>query len=363
MLPLLTERLLSEWSLLFPEVARPKTIEYLGVTGSVEGGTTTFLGFGERCKGPLFAAKVHRVLAAGDKAQKEREVLSKIRACKGEFSSSVPRIILCDRIGERWVVVQSILKGQPMTAKMRRDGSPDIQRTIRDIGLVSAWLLNLQQATRPSCPSDASAALRRRLKILQEFSQIFQFSLEERAYLKGLESEFPAVLDGYETIEHGDFCRQNILISNGRSRPSLNVIDWTDSSLHGLPFNDLFFFLATYAVQARREAGVLSFVKLFEETFLEKNPYSDAVRFCVTDYCARLGIETSLLKTMFGIFLVEQAVSFYHKFAGAAKQGGLPRFILYLAAANGKSYDEAYTEQRWIYYFRSLVRRERQLIF
>ncbi|PKM92575.1 MAG: hypothetical protein CVU80_02645, partial [Elusimicrobia bacterium HGW-Elusimicrobia-4] len=179
MLDELTGRMLADWERLFPAIKRPWSIRYLGIPGSIEGGTTTFLGFSQKAETPLFAVKIHRDIDAMQKALGENSILSFLDSRSGELSTSVPQMILCERIAGTWVLVQSILDGRPMVAVMSRDGVPEPKRTAVNMRLATDWLALLHAETW-----DNTATVEQdRLEMINQFSGIFDLSSEELDYL------------------------------------------------------------------------------------------------------------------------------------------------------------------------------------
>lgn len=360
MLQALSDRILSDWGRLMPAVPRPSRLRYLGISGSVEGGTTTFLAFGPKQSAPLLAVKVHRDPDAGDRVASERAVLDAIGAAGGVPAGSVPRVFFCGDIEGHWLIVESILSGRPMRAVLTREGTPELTLAARNLDQAAAWLLELGRRTR-DLEQPRSSAVQEGLRDIEAFTSTFDLSLDERTFLKAIAAELEAPGIGSEGVQHGDFCRQNILVDSGTVPPRLGVVDWTDSKRYGLPLHDILFFVTTYGLQARRRVGINGFVRLFEETFFESNAYSRIVEACLARYCEAASVPREHLDTWLGMFLVRQAMFEYRKMQRFARNGGLPRFTLYLAAVNERGYDDALKEQLWIYFFRALVRRRRTL--
>ena len=169
-----------------------------------------------------------------------------------------------------------------------------------------------------------------------------------------LEDGIDDLLSGGLVLQHGDFCRHNILIGD-RRHPPIGVIDWTFARQLGLPLHDLFFFFAGYFSQIRRELGPETFLQIFGYTFLEQNSYSQLVRLEIEKYCGRLRLELSQVADWFTFFLVERAVFELRQTLVCAREFGLPRFLVYLGAAAGRGYADALTEQIWFRYFRRFV--------
>src|SRR5437764_5563443 len=89
----LTHHIMDAWDTHFPGSVRPGRLAYLNATGAIEGGTTTFLAFADRCKSPLFAVKVGRRAADAVRLTRESELLTRFATCRGVVAKAVPRPI------------------------------------------------------------------------------------------------------------------------------------------------------------------------------------------------------------------------------------------------------------------------------
>jgi len=321
MLNELSERVLREWSRLLPEERKPQRIQYLGLPGSIEGGTTSYLAFSERNDTPLFAVKIHRDPGHGRKALKEESTLSLLANVGGGFGGSVPRVLLCERVSQVWVLVQTILRGTPMLARSGSDGMPDARQASSNFEIASEWLSLLDSGTRDRSEVATRTLREGGLKLLKRFPSLFRLSPPELCYLESLEAALPRVCASGGVIQHGDFCRQNILLSGSSRKRKIGVIDWTDSRTCGFPLHDLFFFLATYFVQVRKETGKAGFLAAFSRTFLEKNQYSREAFRVVDAYCRHHGVVRSEIEPLFVLFLIDR-VLFPSRLLGVQLQNG-----------------------------------------
>lgn len=359
MLPELTDYLLENWAQCFPATERPETLRYFGIPGSVEGGTTTFLGFSHgRGSKPLFAVKVHRDQGVREEVIRERDVLALLQTSAGPLVASIPKVILCRQIGGAWILVQTILNGRPMSARLTASGQPDLEEATGNFALAMQWVSEMHRATRMATPSavDDPSGLR---DTIQGFTSTFNLSAGERQYLESLGKKISSFVRVGTCVRHGDFCRHNLLVEKKGTSAKLGVIDWTFSELAALPLHDLLFFLATYFLQIRTRQGPEGFTRAFEYTFLDTNEYSGLVKRCILDYCQQMQIADSDLEPLFASFLMDQAMSEYRRVLRCAKRGGLPRFTVYLAGLNNDDYGEALKEQLWPRFFRLFVERRR----
>jgi hypothetical protein len=349
----LTDRLNESWGEIFTDLERPSTIEYLGLPGSVEGGTITFLGFGLNRETPLFVVKLHRDANALERVGRERAVLDRLAACSTQIAAVVPRLLMCEEIADRWVLVQSVVPGAPLGAPMRPSGLPDLEAADRGMGRISEWLLALARETTWSAAAgrtqfvcDAGAAV-------QTFSRVFDLHPEERAHAEEL-MDFLADPSGVSPcVLHGDLCRQNVLSSSG----GIRIIDWTDSRLSGSPLHDFLFFVSTYFLQVRDKTGISGITRAFELSFLETNAYARLIRRLLMKHCTSLGIGPDEFVKLFGLFLVEQSVREYERMLLCSRYGLLPQFNTLLAPARDISMVEAVRQQIWSSLFRVFVGR------
>ncbi len=364
MLPELTSYILSKWDEFSPSSETPRRMNYLGISGSIEGGTTTFLGFVDKRRRPAFVVKIHRNLDETDEVFNERDMLIYLHSRGGSLSASVPRLIFCEKIANVWVLVQSVLDGRPMMAAMTTKGLPELENAEANMMIAKKWLVEFNLATMESIASIPASLKEHGLKQIEEFQKIFDLAKTEREYLNEIADTIAALTNQKIDLfaRHGDFCRHNILVSQDSNETRIGVIDWTFCKRAAFPLHDLLFFITAYFLQMRKYHGIMGFTKAFEDTFFNKNVYSDFVKQCLMKYCQDLGIDLSLVRSLFAMFLVERAVFEYQQLVKCSRRGELPRLTIYLAALQNKSYQEAIKEQLWIYFFHIFVREQHRLI-
>ncbi|HEY3275672.1 MAG TPA: phosphotransferase, partial [Syntrophorhabdaceae bacterium] len=324
--------------------------------GSVEGGTATCLGFVNGESTPAFAAKIFRNPDAGEEARAERDILKGIHEHSSEVGRSVPRVILCEKISGRWVLVESILQGAPMMMDMSQDGFPLIEQAIRNMKLAKDWLIEFNRA--PAKDKDGTegriASLDEKIKL---FVARFGPSENEIRFLNRMRDSVSLFArERQETyIQHGDFCRHNILIEDHGKSNRINVIDWSFSRGGLSPFHDLYFFLSTYFLQMRKENGLSGFKNAFRNSFIDTNRYSGLVREIIADYCVKLSIEPAVAPFFFGLFLLEQTLFEYNQLARCRGQGIIPRFNIYLSLIGNRGFGDVDTEILWIHFFKLFI--------
>jgi len=343
---------------------RAGRVRYIAVTGSVEGRTTTLLGFPEGQRVPAFVVKIHRDPAEREAVENERAVLEGLHARGEFFRQSVPRVLFSGRIGGFSVLVQSALAGSPMRGAVSGEGTPEPASARRNIDLSLGWLIRCQRAVATGPAPDGRDWRRLALPAIAAFRAVFDLSREEVGYLDGLRSTVEQLPAGRVPVvlQHGDFSRQNILVSGAGAAVRIGVIDWTFCRRDGLPLHDLVFFLVTYCLQARRQSDPGTLDALFEHAFLDDTGYSRLAREAVVSYCRELGIDLGLVKTLFVLCLIEQALLEYRQAVRALRSGTLPRFTLQLARAEGRPYADAVLAQPWARFFRVFVACESRFV-
>ncbi len=357
MLPELTNRILEEWSNLFPEISRPGSINYLGIPGSIEGGTTVFLAFTNEDKKPAFAVKIHRYHDAQDRALNERDVLNYIQSHGGIVATSIPKLILCEKIANVWTIVLSPIEGRPMFALMANDGMPDLRSAASNMRITANWLAQLHNIKQDSIIGISNLLKKDGIRNIEEFLRLFDLSKSEEKYVNELLDSIDIVISDRSFIKHGDFCRHNILISKDSGEVKVRVVDWTDSKLIGFPLHDLFFFLTTYYLQIRKESGIKGFIKAFEDTFLNRTLYNKLIKECILDYCKMLYINVLDVEKLFAIFLIERAIFEAHQVMKCLRRGSFPRFTIYMAEQEGLDNTQVEKAQFWIHLFKTFFGR------
>lgn len=355
MLNQLTDRLLPDWLDLFPDAKRPERLDYLCVSGSIEGGTTTFLAFAEGAKTPVFVVKVHRSAETAGRARKEKQVLDRLQ--NGPLRSVVPRAVLCENIAGSAVLVQTVLPGKPMMARLNRSGYPEEAGTAGNIALAASFLKDLKKEYGAVDPGPARACAAHQEEIAL-FSDVFRLGGRYGGYFDELGAYIGNFISSRRMawIRHGDFCRHNILLNKSLFLPEkASVIDWTFADREWLPLHDLFFFLGTYFLQIRAHEGVEGFTAAFKETFLSRNRYSAQIRSCVHEFCRDLEIDPGAVHFHFGMFLIEQAMFEFEQLRVCSGEGGLPRITVFLSLSQGGNYGDALKAQLWIHYFQSFM--------
>jgi len=352
MLPELTKYMLTNWNRFFPVTRKPNNIDFLGIPGSVDGGTTTFLAFGDQMKTPLFVIKVHRHEDVYERVTNEVKVLNYLATCDDDISNTVPRLIISKKISGVWVLVQSILKGKPMDVIINKKGTPKLKYSEKNFRLITTWLEKLSLTSRSVDDSLCNRHSQYFKETIDNFTFLFGLSAKELYLRDFIIERISSIIEEGLCIQHGDFCRQNLLVFSPLIRTRFSVIDWTDCKRFGLPLHDLFFFFTTYFFQVRR--GTLKKItESFESTFFEDNSYSKLVKYYIAKHCEALSVERSNLSARFGLFLIERAIAEYQRLLKCSNNDVLPRFTINLALSERTDFKEALKKQLWIRYFRA----------
>lgn len=364
MLTELNENLLGKWDDIFPGKRRPAKISHLGIPGSVQGETTTLMCFADRDSRPFAVVKVHRRRNSMEKAHRERDILLRLSGLPVDCVETVPRLIFCDQIGGMWAIGQTVLNGRPMEAPMTGGGMPDLTDAELNMRKTSEWLLEYGCKTREQGPCVFEEFKANWSKKLSDFCSIYEPRGDEDILLQRIADGLEMFRTSTDQIitRHGDFCRQNILVSGARRDWRMGVVDWSFVQRFSPRLHDLYFFLSTYFLQERKHHGLAGFAMAFEDTFVNENGYSRLVRKIVSDHCRRASISQPMARLQFRMFLVDQALFDHELSVKCSRNGGLPRFTVYLASLSSKGFDEALKEGIYIHYFRIFASKPDQFL-
>ena len=351
MLPELTQFIKKKWNVFFPSIPHPHNISYLAIPGAGEGGTVTFLAFLDAKKQPAFSVKVYRDYDSEKRAQNEASVLNQLKTIP-TIATTVPEVICVKSFGENWIHIQSMIKGAAMEISTRGSNLPSITLTSKHFNIATDWLICLGTNTYKYSKTN----LEYLYALLDKTKKIFIFSPQEKKFLKKLESKLSAIAFYGTIVQHGDFCRQNILLFPSFKNSLINVIDWSDSSKEGIPLADLLFFLTTYYLKARKHTGISGLIQLFETTFCDSNPYSYEIWNVIYRYIKIFKISLSDLPFLMSVILIQQACHEYDKLKYASNNGTLPKFTLALAKESHSSFQDSLKQIPWFYFFQVLVK-------
>jgi hypothetical protein len=236
---------------------------------------------------PLLAVKLPRLALFGDRVVREAANLEAVQSIRSSGFETIPRLIACDEVNGRPVLVQTALVGRALDpVAVRSNGD-------RAVAAVLGWLGDISEATQ--APADSGWYERLLALPLNRLDESRVVSEEDselisrtRQLLEPLRaSGIPSVL------EHGDLSHPNIIqLANGR----IGVVDWELTELHGVPTHDLFFFLAYVAFAKSRASRLETRIAAFDDAFIHPDGWAKSA---VETYAQRAGIDSPLLTPLF----------------------------------------------------------------
>ena len=206
MIPSLRRYIYSNWKK-FPSLKKaPKNVEFLGVPGSIEGGTTTFLLFTDSMKFPFVVVRSVRHPFWQEDLKKEWDMLNMLK--NTSLHASVPTPLFYEVFAGVPTLGESALHGVPM--QVRSGARNHFQKALD-------WIVALHQETEE--PLDEEVSRGQIMKTIEKCAEIFSLSGQERALLFEVirvDALLPLLKRSF--IVHGDFVPHNILLFllNGR---------------------------------------------------------------------------------------------------------------------------------------------------
>lgn len=358
MISSLSRYIYSNWKK-FPSLKKvPENVEFLGVTGSIEGGTTTFLLFADSIKFPFAVARSVRHPSFKEDLEREWDMLGLLK--NTSLQDSVPSPIFYEVFAGIPTLGESVLQGVPMQVKSGSDGVPKIPLTKNHFQKALDWIVALHQETER--PSGTEVSQSQITKTIERCGEIFSLSSKERSLLSEI-IEVNALLPHLKRsfIVHGDFVPHNIFLTKNASsptppQPALRVIDWIWAKRSPFGCFDMFSFGLVYALQARKMGGLPGYIKAFSAAFLNSNNFSNIVKECLREYSKRIGIEVSQIRSLFALFLVMRAVQEYERRLSLVPYGFIPRWSKNVANNTNLTYNQALKESVWIYFIKHLLK-------
>lgn len=352
MLPELTNKIFENWTNLFPKRKQPRSLHYLGIPGSVEGGTATFLAFAQD-KDPLFVVKVHRSPQAQSLVEQETATLKRLQKLGERIASSVPQVLFAGQIGQTCLLVQTVLNGCPMPASLSSLGLPELKETDHHLTMASHWLIHLAEKTGKNTTGETSENVQRIHQMIDTFEKIFETCRLGSSFLNKLRETVDQI--NLWPLSHGDFCRHNLLLT--KDSKNINVIDWTLSQKAALPLEDFFFFLTTYFLQIRKKHGIEGFSESFHYTFFQENSYQKLIWKHLIQHSQSLYLSLYQIAPLFALFLMKRSLWEYYQLVRCTESGFLPRFAVFLASLQNKNYHDAPKAQLWIHFFQMFLKK------
>ncbi len=208
---------------------------------------------------PVLVAKVPRL--SGHNRQVQREAAN-LRAAATVYAAGIPQVVACEPCGDRTILVETALQGQPMGPTMvRRRSAECCQRMLH-------WLCSGEVV------QDSGDWFERLIEQpLEQFASRFPLNSEEKRCLTATREAIEP-LRGFDlplVLEHGDLSHPNVMmLPDGQ----IGAIDWELAEPRGLPTQDLFFFL-TYVAMAKAKAHTWKTqARAFDAAFFGPEPWA-----------------------------------------------------------------------------------------
>lgn len=335
MLAELEEALLSHWDRTAIGAPPPRSLSFMSIAGRVESAATTLLAFDDQARRPLLAVKIHRAGDAAARVHAEAAVLGELARIP-DVARSVPVVIHAGEVAGRWVLVQTVLDGIPMSGTGRRAAG--------DTALALAWLERLQRARPARSDQGLLGEIERAIDGLQA---TFPLTPRERDYLGSIDIARAAACGA--VLEHGDFAPHNILAGSSR----VAVIDWTDGRTVGVALHDAFFFATTvHALRGSTDGTYPAVLHAFGRAFLDAGPDRERCLGSIRRHAAAVGVDPRALDPLFGVFLVRVAGAEADRLRAAHERGSWSSFALQVAVAERLDAERVVEAQPWIRFFR-----------
>jgi aminoglycoside phosphotransferase len=236
---------------------------------------------------PILIGKVPR-LAGDDRAlAREAANLRALQTVRAGGFDSVPQLIAYEQSLNQSLLLETAVLGAPINLKA---GSPASR-----LDRVIDWLIAFHKATMR--PSDTVADWYTRLtdEPCEHFLTLLpgdwagQHLIERTSTIARAlrERDVPLV------FEHGDFCPPNILV---RHDERIGIVDWELAEPHGLPAQDLFFFLASAAFARDGAVTEKGYLASFRRAFF--GPSAWALPY-ISRYANSMGLDAHLLAPLF----------------------------------------------------------------
>ena len=360
----------------FPSLQKaPENVDFLGVAGSLGGGTTTFLLFADSMKFPFGVVRSVRHPVWKEDLEREWGMLGMLK--NTSLCASVPFPLFYEVFAGVPTLGESVLQGVPMQVRSGSDGVPIIPLARSHFRSVLDWIIALHKETEAPLGKETGASLEKGaqsstqtslsalvsqgqiVKIIERCTEICSLNHQERGLLSeiiGVDTLLPHLQRSF--IVHGDFVPHNILLSGN----SLRVIDWISAKRSPLGCFDIFSFSLVYALHARKMGGLHGYIKAFSGAFLNNNNFSNIIEACLREYSASLGIEVSRMRSLFAFFLVIKAEEEYDRRLSLVPYGFIPRWSKNIANSTKLTYRQALKESIWIYFIKLLLRRKASFI-
>lgn len=318
---------------------------WLGITGSVESGTITYLGFFPGKRQPSVVVKIHRRPDSESRVASEWATLAYLAGLGGIEEKSFPEPVLRGQVGRHGFIATTVVTGVPFDDPWRKAAG---RRHLRAMSEALGWLERAHRAEqRPRSGADAVSSAR---DVIRKAVEWFTMTKRETARAIAVAEDLHNVGGSRSWLCHGDFTRHNVLFA---PHGKVGVIDWSDSRLDGLPLHDALFFLSTFLFQERVSDSNAELSRLFKYSLGGRSEFSRGARALLEAHARAVGIDADRIDPLIVAFLLERAVRERDRIMDSLEAGTVPRRLIASGAAEvgiERSMDQACL---WINLFRS----------
>ena len=267
---------------------------FLGLPGAIDRGNFTMIAIQNNI-GPKYVIKVCREKNLR-KFFDEYFIVNELYNYNSFVSSSLAKPISNSFIENHNVIISEFVNGDTMLPKLSSKQIPIINLAKEHYSAIEFFFINfykfLSAKKRITNQSIDSKIKINKLKKYFNFTDSEFVSIESRISGKFL----------YAT-QHGDFTRHNIILK----KKEIYIIDWTDTE-EKLILDDLFYFIINYFQQLRTETGIIGIINSFDNTFFNKNDYSNYVNDFVKRLFKIFKIDYKHFKIYLTLFLVNRCI-------------------------------------------------------
>lgn len=182
------------------------------------------------------------------------------------------------------------------------EGAPFLDQSIGTVECPAARavvdrLIELGRLTRDTQVSTAAEVAAVLDKLLTRFSEIYQPTPSEYAFLAGQIASIAACAEPFPAIfQHGDCGVWNIIIT---PKGQAALLDWEAAEPHGLPLWDLFYFLRSYCVGVVGLEATSGQLTGFVNQFLSEAALGSLVLDATRRYVQSLKLPQALVEPLF----------------------------------------------------------------
>jgi hypothetical protein len=259
--------------------------------GKYNSNKVIFYLFGPSGKMPEIIIKMTRAPAFNTRLENEYRTLALLTAQHSIDPETYPQPLFFGYHQNLAVLGQKAVPGHPFRTCTTATPHCPIARNAID------WLVHLGTASVEIRRCASSEVATTMAQLLAQFTALYKLSptdirfLQEQLDLLACSSTpFPLVL------QHGDPGTWNLLV---REQGRVAFIDWEAGESQGMPLWDLFYFLYTYGSWIARQRGQRHVLERFAWHFLRASPLHALLVETTTRYCARIGLEATLVAPLF----------------------------------------------------------------